>query len=145
MEIKQFTDSHQRVVEVHVNMGRELTIYQKYPWSDVLDSYIAFLPLSALRYILEFCEECQQKPTITPYGNGIVKRSVEFFCGDIKVTAWFDIADFVTIKNSFRDADGTTFHSELSYLLLASLQEAVAFGNECEQEFIAMIEGAKKG
>jgi hypothetical protein len=145
MEIQGFTDAHQRVVEVHVNMGRELCIYQRYPelrdtsW----DSSIAFLPLTVLQDILTFCEECQQKPKETTNNTKITEYSIALLQGDMEVKACFNLQGFVSIKNSFPDVDNSTFRSHISNMLLATLKEAVAFGKTCEQEFLGMLERAK--
>lgn len=136
MEIERFTDERQRAIEIHVNMGREVSIYQKYPelQDSSLDSSVAFLPLTVLQDILHFCEECQQRPKVTINGTKIAECSITFLCGSMQVTACFDLQEFVSIKNSFPDADGTTFRSQISCLLLVSLKKAVAFGKKCEQE-----------
>ncbi len=146
MEIERFTDKNHRTVEIHINMGREVFIYQKYPelQDGSLDSSIAFLPLSALKDILNFCEECQQTPQMTVNGAKITERSMTFSCGDMQVTACFDLQKFVSIKNRFVDMDGTTFRSQISHLLLTSLEKAVAFGKKCEQEFLAMLAKARE-
>ncbi len=145
MEIKGFTDAHQRVVEVHVNMGRELFIYQRYPelhdasW----DSSIAFLPLTVLQDILTFCEGCQEKLKETTNNTKVTEYGMTLLHGNMEVTACFNLQGFVSIKNSFPDVDNTTFRSHISNMLLASLKEAVAFGKKCEQEFLDMLERAK--
>ncbi|HEY1249402.1 MAG TPA: hypothetical protein VGE97_10475 [Nitrososphaera sp.] len=146
MEIERFIDANKRTIEVHVNMGREVSIYQKYPeQGTILDSSVAFLPLTVLQDILSFCEECQRNPKVTVNGTKITERSVALSCGNMQVIACFDLQEFVSIRNSFPDADGTTFRSQISHLLLASLEEAVAFGKKCEQGFLAMLERAKAG
>lgn len=146
MEIERFTDKNHRIVEIHVNMGREVFIYQKYPElpDGSLDSSIAFLPLSTLKDILNFCEECQQSPEVTVNGTNIAERSITYMCGNMQVTASFDLQEFVSIKNNFADTDGTTFRSQISHLLLASLERAVEFGKKCEQEFQAMLAKARE-
>ena len=141
MEIKRFTDAYGRTIEVHVNMGQELFIYQKYP--GLQDSSIAFLPLTVLQDILAFCEECLQKPEKTTNGTKITRHGITYSHSNMQVTAYFELQGFVSIKNSFPDADGTTFRSHIECLLLASLKEAVVFGKKCEQEFLDMLEHAK--
>jgi hypothetical protein len=141
MESKTFMDARGRSVKVEVNMGSEVDISLDFKIEKMFKCGVYSLSLRSLQDILDFCQEYLAAPQVSRQGSTITERSITFsyqlsyedWEQDKKMilVAVFD-GTLLSLKNAFPDADGRTFYSEVKYLLLDSLRQALAFAQQCK-------------